>query len=416
MSHAELYILLACIFGFFMAWGVGANDVANAMATSVGSRAINLRQAVIIASIFEFLGAFLAGGQVTDTIRSKIIDLSVLADTPDLLVYGMLSALLSAGIWLFVATYRGWPVSTTHSIVGALIGFGATNLGLNAVHWHQVISIVLSWTITPFISGLLAYGIFRSIQELILKHSDPLQRARTIVPLYIFLAAFIIALVTFTKGLKHVGFHLSATTSILYSLLFALLIMLVSYLILVKTPFKDKGGRHLHLANVERLFGILMLFTAASMAFAHGSNDVANAIGPLAAVVSVVKNGGIIAAQSITPRWVLFLGGIGIVIGLATFGYRVIATIGHKITELTPSRGFSAELATATTVVLASGTGLPVSTTQTLVGAVLGVGLARGIAALQLNVIRSILLSWIITLPAGAGICIVLYSLLKLIL
>ncbi len=416
MPHAELFIILACVFGFFMAWGVGANDVANAMATSVGSRAISLRQAVIIAAIFEFLGAFLAGGQVTHTIRGKIIDLSVLADTPELLVYGMLSALLATGIWLFIATYRGWPVSTTHSIVGAIIGFGTMNLGMHAVYWHQVIFIVLSWIVTPCIAGLLAYGIFRSIQELILNHANPLQRAQQIVPLYILLAAFIIGLVTLNKGLKHVWLHISTASSIVYSALFALLIMLISYFLLAKTSFRDKGGRHVHFANVEHLFGILMIFTAGSMAFAHGSNDVANAIGPLAAVVSVVKNGGMIAAQSGAPRWVLLLGGIGIVIGLATFGYRVIATIGTKITELTPSRGFAAELATATTVVLASGIGLPVSTTQTLVGAVLGVGLARGIAALQLNVIRSILLSWIITLPAGAAICIVLFTILKSLL
>ncbi|MCD6056207.1 MAG: phosphate transporter [Gammaproteobacteria bacterium] len=413
MLHTELMITLACIFGFFMAWGIGANDVSNAMATSVGSRAITLKQAVIIAAIFEFLGAFLAGGQVTSTIRGKIIDLSALSHAPELLVFGMLSALLASGIWLLIASYRGWPVSTTHSIVGALIGFGVMNLGVKAIYWREVIPIILSWIVTPLIAGIFSYGIFRSIQELILNHPNPLQRAQQIVPFYVFIEAFVISVVTLTTGLKHLGLEISTAASFLYAMLIALMIMLLSYFILGRIRFTQNNDRHIHFVNVERLFGVLMLFTASAMAFAHGSNDVANAIGPLAAIVDVIQSGGMVGIETETPRWMLLLGGIGIVIGLATFGYRVIATIGTKITELTPTRGFAAELATATTVVLASGTGLPISTTQTLVGAVLGVGLARGIGALQLNVIRGILLSWVVTLPAGAGICIVIYTLLR---
>ena len=256
MDHAQLYIILACVFGFFMAWGMGANDVANAMATSVGSHAITIRQAVIIAAIFEFLGSFLAGGQVTNTIRGKIIDLSVLAHTPQLLVYGMLSALLAAGIWLFIATYRGWPFSTTHSIVGAIIGFGAVNLGVHAVHWHEVTSIVLSWIITPIISGLLAYGIFRSIQHLIFNQPNPLRRACYIVPLYVFAATFIISVVTLSKGLKHIGMPISADASVGYAIIFALAVMLLAYLSLARMKFDPNADRSFHFANVERVFGV----------------------------------------------------------------------------------------------------------------------------------------------------------------
>ena len=412
-SYGTIFLILACVFGLFMAWGIGANDVANAMGTSVGSGAITIKQAVIIAAIFEFAGAFLAGGQVTKTIRKGIIDADLLSATPELLVYGMLASLLAAGIWLLVASKFGWPVSTTHSIVGAIVGFAAVGIGMDAVHWSKVGTIVMSWVISPALAGAASYWLFRSVQRLILNRDNPLESAKQVVPYYVFLTGFIIALVTMFKGLKHVGLEVSTVESYSYAALFGLVIMFMSMASIRKLKFDPNANKDFQFANVERVFGVLMVVTACAMAFAHGSNDVANAIGPVAAIVGIVQSGGEIAQKSILPIWVLILGGMGIVAGLLMYGRRVMATIGKNITELTPSRGFAATLAAATTVVFASGTGLPISTTHTLVGAVLGVGLARGIGALNLNVVRTIFLSWIVTLPAGALMSILFFFTLK---
>lgn len=412
-SYGTIFLILACVFGLFMAWGIGANDVANAMGTSVGSGAITIKQAVIIAAIFEFAGAFLAGGQVTKTIRKGIIDADLLSATPELLVYGMLASLLSAGIWLLVASKFGWPVSTTHSIVGAIVGFAAVGIGVDAVHWSKVGTIVMSWVISPALAGAVSYWLFRSVQALILNRDDPFESAKQIVPYYVLLTGFIIALVTMFKGLKHVGLELTPMQSYTSALSFGIVIMLISMASIRNIKIKPEADRDFHFANVERVFGVLMVVTACAMAFAHGSNDVANAIGPVAAIVGIVQSGGEIAQKSVLPIWVLILGGMGIVTGLLMYGRRVMATIGKNITELTPSRGFAATLAAATTVVFASGTGLPISTTHTLVGAVLGVGLARGIGALNLNVVRTIFLSWIVTLPAGALMSIFFFFTLK---
>ena len=412
-TYGTIFLILACIFGLFMAWGIGANDVANAMGTSVGSGAITIKQAVLIAAVFEFAGAFLAGGQVTKTIRKGIIDAELLSATPELLVYGMLASLLAAGIWLLVASKFGWPVSTTHSIVGAIVGFAAVGIGVEAVHWNKVGTIVMSWIISPALAGAVSYWLFRSVQKLILNRDDPFESAKKIVPFYVFLTGFIIALVTMFKGLKHVGLEMSTAESYSAAVVFGLVIMFLSKISINKLKMDPKADKDFHFANVERVFGVLMVVTACAMAFAHGSNDVANAIGPVAAIVGIVQSGGEIAQKSILPIWVLILGGMGIVAGLLMYGRRVMATIGKNITELTPSRGFAATLAAATTVVFASGTGLPISTTHTLVGAVLGVGLARGIGALNLNVVRTIFLSWIVTLPAGALMSIFFFFTLK---
>lgn len=412
-TYGTIFLILACVFGLFMAWGIGANDVANAMGTSVGSGAITIKQAVIIAAIFEFAGAFLAGGQVTKTIRKGIIDADLLSATPELLVYGMLASLLSAGIWLLVASKFGWPVSTTHSIVGAIVGFAAVGIGVDAVHWSKVGTIVMSWVISPALAGAVSYWLFRSVQKLILNRDDPFESAKQVVPYYVFLTGFIIALVTMFKGLKHVGLEVSIVESYSYAFVFGLVIMFMSMVSIRKLKIDPNANKDFHFANVERVFGVLMVVTACAMAFAHGSNDVANAIGPVAAIVGIVQSGGEIAQKSILPIWVLILGGMGIVTGLLMYGRRVMATIGKNITELTPSRGFAATLAAATTVVFASGTGLPISTTHTLVGAVLGVGLARGIGALNLTVVRTIFLSWIVTLPAGALMSIFFFFTLK---
>ncbi|WP_332403187.1 inorganic phosphate transporter [Vibrio metschnikovii] len=406
-NYGIVLIIVAAIFGLLMAIGIGANDVANAMGTSVGSKALTVKQAIIIAMIFEFAGAYLAGGEVTDTIRQGVIDTTLFADQPDLLVYGMMSSLLAAGTWLLVASYMGWPVSTTHSIIGAIIGFATISVGSEAVDWSSVQGIVGSWVITPFISGLLAYAIFVSAQKLIFDTETPLINAKRFVPVYMFITTMVIALVTIKKGLKHVGLYLTSSEAWICSILVSGIVMVIGYLYIYK-KFADTEENH-GFSNVERIFSVLMVITACAMAFAHGSNDVANAIGPLAAVVSTVESLGNVASKSAIAWWILPLGGIGIVIGLATLGHKVMATVGTGITELTPSRGFAAQLATASTVVLASGTGLPISTTQTLVGAVLGVGFARGIAALNLGVVRNIVASWIVTLPAGALLAVIFF-------
>ncbi len=415
MEAEVVYVTLAVVFGVFMAWGIGANDVANAMATSVGSKALTIKQAIVVAAIFEFLGAVLAGGEVTSTIRKGIVDAELLADRPEQLVYGMLAALLAAGTWLLIASRNGWPVSTTHSIVGATVGFAAVGIGFDAVQWNTVGNIAMSWVASPLTAGLIAYLLYRSVQSLILFQEDPVARARRYVPVYIFLAAFTVTLVTILKGLKHVGLDLSMRDSYLLAFAFAVVIALIGSVFVQRIKPDPKAEKAQHFHTVERIFGVLMIITACAMAFAHGSNDVANAIGPLAAVISIAQTGNV-SATSAVPIWVLVLGGAGIVVGLATYGRHVIATVGNKITQLTPSRGFAAGVAAATTIVIASGTGMPISTTHTLVGAVLGVGLARGIDAIDLKVVGRIFISWVVTIPAGALLAIVFFTIFKSVL
>ena len=416
MEDALIYIALAAVFGLFMAWGIGANDVANAMATSIGARAITVKQAVIIAAVFEFSGAVLAGGEVTKTIRKGIIDVSSDAITPEHLIFGMLAALLAAGVWLLIASWRGWPVSTTHSIIGAIIGFAMVGMGMDSVHWGKVGSIVASWVASPLIAGFLSFLLFNSVQWLILSHPDPLVRAKRYVPLYIFLAVFMIALVTMLKGLKHVaiGSDLSTLQTYLMAMGCGIIGALIGKYFIQRIQPNRKAEKKFHYFTVERVFSVLMVVTACGMAFAHGSNDVANAIGPVAAVISIARE-GVVTQEAPVSIWILLLGGLGIVVGLATFGRHVIATVGSKITHLTPSRGFAAELAAATTIVIASGTGIPVSTTHTLVGAILGVGMARGISAIDLSVVGRIFLSWITTIPAGAILSIIFFYILRFI-
>ena len=425
LTHGSTLVMIAAAVGFFMAWGIGANDVANAMGTSVGSKALTIKQAIIIAMIFEFAGAYLAGGEVTSTIRKGIIDPGQFVDIPELLVFGMISALLAAATWLLVASILGWPVSTTHSIVGAIIGFAAIGVSPDTVAWGKVGGIVGSWIITPLISGVIAFIIFNSAQKLIFDTDKPLEQAKRYVPFYMFLAGFVLSLVTIKKGLKHIGldninlgfynFEIGGAGGYYLAIMVAVVVAIIGKYFISRLNFDAKADKTTHYANVEKVFAVLMVVTACCMAFAHGSNDVANAIGPLAAVVSIVDNGGEIAKKAALVWWILPLGGLGIVAGLALFGHRVIATIGKGITHLTPSRGFAAELAAACTVVIASGAGLPISTTQTLVGAVLGVGMARGIAAINLGVVRNIVISWVITLPIGAGLSIIFFWIMKAI-
>jgi len=412
MTDISIYLWLAGAFGLFMAWGIGANDVANAMATSVGSKALTVRKAIIIAAIFEFAGAYLAGGQVTSTIRKGIVDSSHFASNPDLLIFGMLAALLASGVWLLIASRNGWPVSTTHTIVGAVVGFAAVGIGMEAVKWGKVGTIVMSWVVSPLLAGTISFWIFRSIQRLILDTAKPLENAKKYGPLYIFAVTFVIAMLTIKKGLKHLKLDIATPDAFLIAVGVATGFAILGIFLVRRVKVDPEADRDFNFASVERVFAVLMIFTASAMAFAHGSNDVANAIGPVAAVVGTVTTGDVLQNSALLV-WVLLLGGGGIVLGLATYGFRVMRTIGKKITELTPSRGFSAELSAASTVVIASFTGLPVSTTHTLVGAVLGVGFARGIGALNMRVVGNIFMSWVVTLPAGAFMAILFFYMLK---
>jgi PiT family inorganic phosphate transporter len=412
-EYGTILIILAAVFGLYMTWGIGANDVANAMGTSVGSGAITVKQAIVIAAIFEFAGAFLAGGHVTATIRKGIIDPGSISATPEILVFGMLASLLAAAVWLMMATHKGWPVSTTHTIVGAIVGFAIAGIGMEAVQWGKIGQIAASWVVSPMLGGFIAFLLMMSIRRLILNTDVPFDSAKRWGPVYVFMVGFIISLVTLFKGLKHLDLDLSVGMSFVLATLIGLLIAAIGWALIRRVDLDPEADRDFHFASVEKVFTPMMIFTACAMAFAHGSNDVANGIGPLAAVVSIIQSGGEVAQKAELPLWILILGGAGIVFGLATLGYKVMQTIGTRITELTPSRGFCATLAAAATVVLASRTGLPVSTTHIAVGAVIGVGLARGVGAIDLRVIGGIMVSWVITLPAGAILSMLFFFSLK---
>jgi PiT family inorganic phosphate transporter len=393
---APAILWIGGVLALYMAWAIGANDVANAMGTSVGSGALTIRRAVIVAGVLELAGAFLAGGHVTDTVRKGILDMDLVTD--QVLVWGMLGALASAATLLLFATRMGMPVSTTHAIVGAIVGFGVVGVGLDAVVWAKVAQIVTSWFTSPLLGGVLAFLIFHLIRRLILDRSDPFAAGRRWGPLFFFVVTFVMGLVTLFKGLKNLKLDLDFPEALAGAAAIGVLGALLGRLFLLRVRVRE-GERPLR--SVERVFSVLQVLTACAVAFAHGSNDVANAIGPLAAVVHVARGAAMAGTAPLEP-WMLMVGGIGIVFGLATWGYRVMETVGRKITELTPSRGFAAELAAALTIVLASRLGIPVSTTHILVGSVLGVGLARGIGALDLRVVGKILVSWVATLPIAA--------------
>ena len=401
LTQIPIAVWIGGFLALYMAWAIGANDVANAMGTSVGSGALTVRNAIIAAAIFEFAGAFLAGGHVTNTVRKGMLDMTITSQNPEILMYGMLGALASAGTLLIVATAWGLPVSTTPAIVGAIVGFGTVGFGIDAVNWGKVAGIVMSWGTSPLIGGGLAFLIFTIIRKAILDHEDPLGRAQRIGPFFFFYVFFMIGLVTFFKGLKKLNLDYSLGEAVLISTGLGLVGMLLGWLFLRRVRRIAGESLDSNFASVERGFLVMQILTACAVAFAHGSNDVANGIGPLATVYNLAYGGAVEATAGVAP-WMLAIGGVGIVIGLATWGYRVMDTIGTKITELTPSRGFAAELGAATTIAVASRLGIPVSTTHILVGAVLGVGLARGIGALDLRVVGSILVSWVATLPAAA--------------
>ena len=411
-TNGTLLLSMAIVLGLFMTWGIGANDVANAMGTSVGSGAITVGTAIIIATIFEFAGAAIAGGNVTSTIRSNIVHPATFVGLPDQLVLGMLSALFAAGTWLLIASWRGWPVSTTHSIIGAIIGFAIVSAGIASVNWGKVGTIAASWIISPILGGGIAFALKISVRRLILETDRPVASARQWGPVYIFLLGFVVSLITLFKGLKHINLEMSISMSFLLAGVIGLVIALLGREMIKRVTADDTTNREENIAQVERIFTPMMIFAACAMAFAHGSNDVANGVGPLAAVAAIVSSAGQVEIKSALPIWVLLLGGFGIVLGLATYGYRVMETIGRRITPLTPNRGFCATLAAAATVVLASRTGLPVSTTHIAVGAVMGVGLARATGEVNLLLFLKIACSWIATLPLAAGLAAVSYLVL----
>lgn len=423
----EIALYLALAFGFYMAWSIGANDAANAMGTSVGSKAVTFKEAVVIAAIFEFSGAYIAGGGVADTMRKGIVDPALFnnpslfpaGDGAEFFVWGMMAALISAALWIHIAAFLGWPVSTTHSIVGAITGFGTIAVGVSNVEWMKLLFIALSWLTSPLIGGLLAFITFSLIRKFIIEAKDANFGLRWVAPLFAMPVFFTLSLVLFFKGLKNVKDTLDAwgiglPETIMISAGVGLLATIVLGLILRRIEIGAEATQKEKTDQIERVFRYLQIITACFVAFAHGSNDVANAIGPLSAIVNTV-NAGEIATTVPVPAWVLVLGGIGIVIGLATYGYRVIETVGSKITEITPSRGFAAEFGAATTIVVGSKLGIPLSTTHTIVGAVIGVGFARGMNALNMKIIWNIVKSWIYTIPFTAVLSMILYKLLSAI-
>lgn len=378
-----IFLIIALVLGFYLAWTIGANDVANAMGTSVGSKAITIIQAIIIATIFEVLGIFLLGSNVTITIQRGIISPTIFADNPAIFINGMISVLLATALWLQLASFIHMPVSTTHSVVGSLIGFGITAAGIEAINWNKVLFILSSWLTSPLISAILAFAIFRTLQKNIFFQHNPFERTKQLVP-------FIILIALLTQSFI-INYYL-------------LISFIISFMVFVMVKI---GLKYIQLANksehdsVETIFQYLQIFSACNVAFSHGANDVANAIGPVTAIVSVAQD-GIIMGNEMVPSWLLITGALGIVIGLSTWGWRVIQTIGNNITELTATRGFSAEFATSLTVLMASKAGIPVSTTHVLVGAVLGVGMAKGLHALNVRTVRAIARSWVLTVPLCA--------------
>jgi inorganic phosphate transporter, PiT family len=408
MDASTAVLTLATVMGLYMAWNIGANDVANAMGTSVGSGALTIRRAIIVAAIFEFAGAFLAGGRVASTIQKGIIEIGALGTDPMVLASGMTCCLVAAALWLNIASMRGWPVSTTHSIVGAVAGFGIAAGGLGAVQWKAMATIVASWVVSPLLGGALGFAMFVLVRNRILQREQPLVALARWGPYMLFPVFGMLTLAVIYKGLKHLHLDLPLVQAMPIAAAVGATASLVSLPILRRLAKHGQGqDAHEHLRRTEQVFLVLQVITASYVAFAHGSNDVANAVGPLAAVFSAFQQG--VTAEVEVSANILLIGAVGIVIGLATFGYRVMGTVGREITELTPSRGFSAELSTASTILVASMIGLPVSTTHTLVGAVVGVGFARSIGAINLQVVSGIVASWFITVPFTGGIAAALY-------
>jgi PiT family inorganic phosphate transporter len=417
MGHLVDFILLAILggvgsLGFYMAWNIGANDVANSMATAVGSRAITFKQAVIIAGTLTFLGAVLVGSHVTETIKGNIVDPSIIGDSY-VLMLGFIASLIASSIFITLATWKEMPISTTHAIIGALVGFGLVARGEACINWWKLGEISASWILSPVAGCILAFIVFKIIVKLIFSRKNPVESAKIVGPAIIGVTVglILISLIINTDIGKMLGitnFYLIGTLAVLIGIFSAFLSAI---------PFrKIKGRSSQDYETVELLFRKLQIGTACFVAFSHGANDVANAIGPVAAVLSLATGDGNLVAFQSVPEYLLAIGGIGIALGAVTWGHRVMRTVGSRITSLTNTRGFSVEFGAATTVLIASNLGLPVSTSHTVVGAVIGVGLAKGLAAIDLGVIKKIIYSWMLTVPLAATFSAIIFILLRLIL
>ncbi len=405
----EIYILyIGYAFGFYMAWNIGANDVANSMASAVGAKAITIRQAIYIAAILNVVGATFLGSHVTKTIRKGIVSTDIMAD-PHIALIGALSALLAAALWVSFATWKSLPVSTTHSIVGAMIGFGVMAGGFSVINLGKLGAVVMSWMISPVFALLISYGMFKLIVKLILSRRDPFERALRLSPLFVGLTAFVIVLSFLFKTPLGKKLHVSMPVAILIALALAAFLGYIGMRLLARYV-----GR-LSSRDEEEIFRRIQIGTSCYVALAQGSNDVANAIGPLAVIYFIVKTGGI-GANVPVPIFLLLFGGVGIACGISMAGHRVMDTIGRKITTLSNSRGFAVDFAAATTVLIASKLGLPVSTTHATVGGVMGVGLARGMEAVNFKIIFKIMLYWILTVPASALTSMVIFKILQYLL
>jgi PiT family inorganic phosphate transporter len=413
MSIDVFFVVFACAAGLLMTWGVGANDLANIMSTTMGSKAITVRQAIIVAIVFEFMGAFFGGNHVTSTIRTGIINVALISPE-QLLIYAMLSILLAGSVWMWLASFLGMPVSITNAVIGALVGLGTIVLGANTVHWEKVRYIAFTWVFSPLIAGLVSYLFFLFIRRVVLSRVNPARAILLFAPVFFFMVGLLLSVMVVLKGLAHFNITFGLTASMGIDVVLALVFMVLGGWSVYRSV-SDKESLHDQLVYVEKVFASLMALTACAMVFAHGSNDVAIAVGPMAAVLGIVTDGSNLSEATPIPSWVILLGASGVIVGFVTYGKKVIATVGSGITALTPSRAFAATLAAATTVVVSTSAGTPVSATQTLVGAVLGVGLARGIGALNLAVIRNIFTSWVVTIPSTAGLAIAFFYLLKLV-
>ena len=403
----EYYILIiGYIFGFYMAWNIGANDVANSMASAVGAKAITIRQAIFIAGILNVVGAVFIGSHVTNTIRKGIVSTDILAD-PHVALIGALSALLAAALWVSFATWKSLPVSTTHSIVGAMIGFGIMAGGLSVINWAKLAAVVMSWIISPVFSLIISFVMFKTIVKLILMKKDAFTRALQLSPVFIGMAAFVVVLSFLFKTPLGKTLSMDTWTALLVALILAGLVGYAGKAIIKRFTAGDQDD------STEQVFRKIQIGTSCYVALAQGANDVANAIGPLAVIYFLV-NTGTVGAKVPVPIWLLMFGGVGIACGIGMAGHRVMETIGTKITTLTNTRGFAVDFAAASTVLLASKMGLPVSTTHAAVGGVLGVGLAGGIEAVNFRIVLQIMLYWVLTVPAAAVTSMIIFKVLQL--
>jgi len=411
-GNADTLILgFATLLGLYMAVNIGANDLANAMGTSVGSGALTMKQAVVLSMILNLCGSTLAGGHVTNTIAKGMIDPSLLNGTPEVLMLGMFAALLAAGIWVQVATHLGLPVSTTHSIVGAVVGFGVLAVGFGAVSWGKIGTIAASWVISPLAGGLLGGGIFYAIHKMVLSADQPYRAAQRLAPWLLSVVFLVVILSVIYKGLKNLHLNLDFIQASVIAIPISVAAGFTGRFLLSRLGGPEcRWIRGDEWEKVECVFGYLQIMTACYVAFAHGANDVANAVGPLAAIYAIVQTKSV-ALQVEVPVWMLAIGGAAVGGGLLAFGSQVIQTIGKRITEITPVRGFCAEFGAATTILICSRLGLPISTTHVLVGSVIGVGFMRGMGVLDLRVVRNILYSWLITLPFTIVLAMILFKL-----